>query len=260
MTVSNEQPVAIVTGAASGVGRHVALRLGRRGMAIVATDVNAHDLERTVANIDGTAVAVAGDITSEEVVSTAVETAAGELGRLDVIANVAGMAIRKSLDETTREDWYRMIDINLTSIFQLCQRGAAVMRDGGAIVNVSSVSGFVGMGYAAYCAAKGGVIALTKRLAVELGGRGIRVNSVAPGPIATPFTAEARSTAGVADAIAGATLLGRFAEPDEIAATVEFLASQEASFVTGHVLVADGGMTANVNLGAAAQDYGSVDE
>jgi 3-oxoacyl-[acyl-carrier protein] reductase len=263
MSADSNQHVAIVTGAASGVGRHVAFQLAQRGSAVVATDVDAKGLEDTVAEILGrgeSALAISADLTDVSQVRAVVGKAIDSFGRLDAIANVAGMAIRKSLGETTMDDWYRMIDINLTGPFVLCQAGAAVMSEGGTIVNVSSVSGFVGMGYAAYCAAKGGLIGLTKMLATELAPQNIRVNSVAPGPIATPFTQEARANVDIENAIAGATLLKRFAQPEEIAAAVVFLTSLEASFITGQVLAVDGGMTSTVNLGAAASSYRRVDE
>jgi NAD(P)-dependent dehydrogenase (short-subunit alcohol dehydrogenase family) len=264
MPEAGDREVGLVTGAASGVGSKLVERLAARGLAVLATDINPEGLERTIAaaaDSPGTVTAVTADIGNSEEVAKVIE-AASELGQLKTVANVAGMAIRKSLEETTIDDWYRMIDINLTGVFVACQSGAAAMREhgeGGAIVNVSSVSGFVGMGYAAYCAAKGGVIGLTKMLATELGPAGIRVNSVAPGPIASAFTAEAREVPGVEGAIAGATSLGRFSQPDEIAAAVEFLTLPESSFITGEVLVVDGGMTAKVNLGSASGAYGKVD-
>jgi NAD(P)-dependent dehydrogenase (short-subunit alcohol dehydrogenase family) len=260
---SQQQAVAVITGAASGVGRQTALQLAGRGYRVVITDVDASGLDETASMINGPgreAVVVKADLANAEEVRAVVELALQTFGRVDAIANVAGMAIRKSLSETTMDDWYRMIDINLTGVFVMCQAGAAAMKDGGSIVNVSSVSGFVGMGYAAYCASKGGVIGLTKMLATELAAQGIRVNSVAPGPIATPFTAEARTNAAVEQAIAGATVLKRFAQPEEIANAVVYLLSTESSFITGHVLAVDGGMTSTVNLGAASSAYRTVDE
>jgi NAD(P)-dependent dehydrogenase (short-subunit alcohol dehydrogenase family) len=256
--------VCVVTGAASGVGQQAVWQLADRGYRVVATDVNSGGLEETVADIGsqspGSAVAVPADLTDETAVRHVVARTLDTFGRLDAVANVAGHAIRKSLGETSMADWYRMIDVNLTGVFVMCQEAARFLPRGGAIVNVSSVSGFVGMGYAAYCAAKGGVIGLTKMLATELAAQGIRVNSVAPGPIATAFTAEARASEGVAEAIAGATVLKRFAHPREIAAAVVYLLSDDASFITGHTLAADGGMTSTVNLGAASKAYGTVDE
>lgn len=259
MNESN-RPVCVVTGAASGVGREAVGQLAERGYQVVATDVSAGGLKETVESVGDRALAVPADLADEAAVRAVVSAAMESFGRLDAVANIAGHAIRKSLRETTMDDWYRMIDVNLTGVFVMCQEAAGVMRSGGSIVNVSSVSGFVGMGYAAYCAAKGGVIGLTKMLATELAPQGLRVNSVAPGPIATAFTAEARASEGVEEAIAGATVLKRFAHPREIAAAVVYLLSDDASFITGHTLTVDGGMTSTVNLGAASSAYRSVDE
>lgn len=260
----SSQLVCIVTGAASGVGQQAVWQLVDRGYRVVATDISREGLDKTVAEIGssapGAAIAVTADLADEVAVRQVVGRATDSFGRLDAVANVAGHAIRKSLGETTMADWYQMIDVNLTGVFVICQEAARVLPSGGAIVNVSSVSGFVGMGYAAYCAAKGGVIGLTKMLATELAAQGIRVNSVAPGPIATAFTAEARANKGVEEAIAGATVLKRFAHPREIAAAVVYLLSEEASFITGHTLAVDGGMTSTVNLGAASKAYRTVDE
>lgn len=266
MDQSSERLVAIVTGAADGVGRRTVLRLSAQGHDVVAADLNGAGLARTAEFAQrsnatgGRVVCVEVDVADDPQVRRLVDTAVETFGRLDKVANVAGYAIRKSFRETDLEDWRRMIDINLTSVFSLCQAASAAMPAGGAVVNVSSVGGFVGMGYAAYNAAKGGVIGLSKMIATELAPAGIRVNVVAPGPLATAFTESVRENPDIERAVAGATLVKRFGQADEIAAAIEFLLSDDASFITGHVLVVDGGMTSTVNLGQAAAAYQTAAE
>jgi NAD(P)-dependent dehydrogenase (short-subunit alcohol dehydrogenase family) len=249
--------VAVVTGAGSGIGRRVAERFAAAGASVVLTDRDEESLREAVAAIagrgQGAVLAQAGDIsaaaTSEEVFGLA-ESA---FGPVDVLANVAGMSIRRSLASTTLEDWERTVAVNLTGPFLTCRRAARSMAGrGGAIVNVSAVAGLTGMGTPAYCSAKAGLIGLTRILATELAPR-IRVNAVAPGPTATAMNADVRADGGVEGRIARTTLAQRWADPDEIAAAVQFLASSEASYVTGHVLVADGGMTATINVGGDYQ-------
>lgn len=186
-----EPEVGIVTGAAGGVGRETVLKLQARGAAIVAADLNESGLAETAEAAQQAypsaekVVCKRVDVSDDAEVRSLVATALETFGRVDKVANVAGYAIRESFGETTLEDWRQMIDINLTSVFSLCQEAAKSMPHGGSMVNVSSVGSFMGMGYSAYNAAKGGIIGLTKMIATELARSGIRVNTVAPGPIAT---------------------------------------------------------------------------
>jgi NAD(P)-dependent dehydrogenase (short-subunit alcohol dehydrogenase family) len=254
---------AVVTGAASGVGRKVAERLAAASVSVVVTDVAADGLSETVAVIEaagGSVRSLVGDVADEQTAESIFDLAEHEFGQVGILANVAGLAIRRSLGTTSLEDWHRTIDVNLTGPFLMCRRAAQSMegRDG-AIANVSAVAGISGMGYPAYCAAKAGLIGLTRMLAAELGPR-VRVNAVAPGPTATAFNASMREDPAVAEMISATTLLKRWANADEIAAAVEFLVSPASSYVTGHVLVADGGMTATVNLGSGSDRFNRAGE
>jgi NAD(P)-dependent dehydrogenase (short-subunit alcohol dehydrogenase family) len=254
---------AVVTGAASGMGLKVAERLAAAGAAVVLTDVDAAGLERATAAIEaagGSVRAEAGDIAEPSTTEAVFALAEREFGAVGILANVAGLSIRRSLGATSLEDWNRTLAINLTGPFLTCQRAARSMEGReGAIVNVSAVAGISGMGYPAYCAAKAGLIGLTRMLATELGPR-VRVNAVAPGPTATAFNSNVREDEAVTEMIANTTLLERWADPDEIASTVEFLASSAASYVTGHVLVVDGGMTATINLGGESSRFDRAGE
>lgn len=254
---------AVVTGAASGMGRKVAERFATAGASVMLTDVDEAGLAQAVAAVEelgGDVRAHAGDIAAPETTEEIFAIAEREFGPVGILANVAGLSIRRSLDATTLEDWNRTLAINLTGPFLTCQRAARSMQGReGSIVNVSAVAGISGMGYPAYCAAKAGLIGLTRMLATELGPR-VRVNAVAPGPTATAFNADVREDDAVAEMIAATTLLERWADADEIASTVEFLASSAASYVTGHVLVVDGGMTATINLGSGSEKFDRAGE
>ncbi|MBS1861621.1 MAG: SDR family oxidoreductase [Actinobacteria bacterium] len=256
--------VAVVTGAASGMGRKVAERFVKAGAKVAITDVNQDALleaERELRGIDGGEVrSHSGDIADPQTTEQVFDLAEGELGKVEILANVAGFSIRRTLATTSLEDWERSIAINLTGPFLTCRRFVKSLDGGeGTIVNVASVGGLVGMGYPAYCSAKMGLVGLTKMLATELA-PAIRVNAVAPGPTATNFNAEIRDDETVVGMISDATVLKRWADPDELAAVVEFLASPASSYVTGHVLVADGGMSSTINLGADQERFSRAGE
>jgi len=239
--------VAIVTGAARGLGRTIALALGRSGATVACVDVNAEMLAETVAAVEavgGKAKAVPCDVTDSERVTEAVNQVAAEFGRLDILVNNAGIT-RDSLVMRMKDDqWDAVLNINLRGTFLFTRAAAKPMIKGrrGRIINVASVSGLMGNpGQANYSASKAGVIGLTRTVSKELAGRGVTVNAVAPGFIATEMTA------ALGDDILGEirkqTPLGRLGEPQDIADAVLFLASEAASFITGHVLVVDGGLT-----------------
>jgi NAD(P)-dependent dehydrogenase (short-subunit alcohol dehydrogenase family) len=242
-----EDRTAVVTGAARGIGRQVALTLATRGYSIAANDLEAP--ENTVEELRsaGTgALSVPGDVSDEAAVRAMVEAVVGEFGRVDVLVNNAGISTIVPAEDTTLSDWNRTLAVNLTGPFLMCREfGRAMLERGsGSIVNVSSVAGLLGISdRAAYNASKHGLIGLTRTLAAEWGGRGVRVNAVCPGWVKTEMDEEDQGAGGYTDAdIEGRVPMGRFATPDDVAQAVAFLADPGWSgFVNGHTLSVDGG-------------------
>ena len=247
--MSLEQRVAIVTGAASGVGRATTELLRERGAHVVAVDVSS--AVHALASGDDGIAAVEGDASATATAEQAVSTALGRWGRIDVLVNNAATILWKSIVDTTDEEWDRVLAVNVRSAFVHCRAVLPRMieQGRGAIVSTASISGLVGLpGQTAYCTSKGALVQLTRQLAVEYGSQGIRVNAVAPGAIDTPFLrtfvdAQPDPTALEA-AIAASHPLGRLSTAEEIARTIVFLASDDASFVTGAIFSVDGGFTA----------------
>jgi NAD(P)-dependent dehydrogenase (short-subunit alcohol dehydrogenase family) len=243
---ANEQ-VAVVTGAARGIGRRVALVLAERGYAVAANDIfppeeALAELERAGAE----ALSIPGDVSDEATVREMVSDVMEGFGRVDVLVNNAGISAIVPAEETALADWNRTIAVNLTGPFLMCRDfGKEMLRQGsGSIVNISSVAGLLGIAdRAAYNASKHGLIGLTRTLAAEWGGRGVRVNAVCPGWVKTEMDQEDQGLGGYTDEdIKGRTPMGRFARPEEIAQAVAFLANPEQSaYVNGHTLSVDGG-------------------
>jgi len=239
--------VAIVTGAAGGVGRATVDLLTRRGASVVAEDVDAG-----VSGLEGPNLAVViGDVRQAGTARMAVETALSRFGRLDILVNNAAVIITKDILSTEEEEWNDLMAVNVTGVFHHCRAALPPMikQKRGSIVSVSSISGLVGLPLqAAYCASKGAIVQLTRQLAVDYADRGIRVNSVAPGSIDTPFLTRYLQSqpdpAAAESAIKAAHPIGRISTPEEIAEAIAFLASDAASFVTGAILSADGGYVA----------------
>jgi NAD(P)-dependent dehydrogenase (short-subunit alcohol dehydrogenase family) len=242
------QRVAVVTGGASGIGRAVCRRLGADGRAVAVLDVNGAGAEETAAAITaagGRAAAWTVDVADAAAVREVAAAARAALGPPGILVNVAGIGEFALLADMTDAQWQRMLDVHLSGTFH-CVRavvGDMVAAGWGRIVNISSVAGLNGggPGLSHYAAAKGAIIAFSKALAHELGPAGITVNAVAPGLIDTPMIAGALVEPAIRErAIAGAPLR-RIGTPDDVAAAVTYLASDEASFVTGQVLSPNGG-------------------
>jgi NAD(P)-dependent dehydrogenase (short-subunit alcohol dehydrogenase family) len=256
--------VAIVTGAASGIGRAIALRLVEEGAMILVADRRIDLGTQTVQllrNQGSEAEFFACDVAVPDEVQAMVEAAAGLQGHIDILVNNAGIpGVIAPADELAVDDWDRVIAVNLRSVFLCCKYSLPHMaaHARGAIVNIASMFGLVGAHHLpAYCAAKGGVIGLTKQLAVDYGPRGIRVNAICPGYVDNdmdqrrermPEDDAARNLAA-REAAAALQPVGRQADVAEIVAAVAFLASQDATFITGAVVPVDGGATAHFNGG-----------
>jgi 3-oxoacyl-[acyl-carrier protein] reductase len=241
--------VAIVTGAGRGIGRSIALRLAGDGASVVVADLlpeNASVVASEIEAAGGSALAIGADVTHPAEVERMVAETVRFLGRLDILVNNAGIGLTRLFLETTLEDWERVLKTDLTGVFLCSQAAARVMvgQGGGRIINIASLSGQRGgTGRAAYGAAKAGVTALTKVLSVELAGYGIGVNEVAPGPVNTEMTAVTHDEA-TREAYCNLIPMRRYAERDEIAAAVAFLASDDAAYINGHTLNVDGGFRA----------------
>ena len=244
--------VAVITGAKSGIGLATARRFAAEGAELVAADVKDASKEvRELVEAGGQARFVQADVSSASHVERLVQEALAAYGRVDVLVNNAGIELPKKVTDTTDSEWDRLMDVNLKGVF-LCSRAAIPLmqfQGGGVIVNVASELGLVGGSeIAAYCASKGGVVQLTKAMAIDHAAEGIRVNCVCPGPVATPLL-EA-TIAGSSNpeeerrSILNKTLLKRLGRPDEIANVILFVASDESSYMTGSVVVVDGGCTA----------------
>jgi 3-oxoacyl-[acyl-carrier protein] reductase len=238
--------VAIITGASRGIGRAIALELSKHGAKVVvnyaASSAAADAVVDTITQAGGDAIALQADVSKVEEVDTLVNAVMEKFSRVDIFVNNAGITRDALLLRMKPEDWQAVIDLNLTGVF-LCTRAASkimLKQRSGRIINITSVAGQMGNpGQANYSAAKAGVIGFTKTVAKELASRGITVNAVAPGFIATDMTSNLSNTEEIVKFIP----LGRYGQPEEIAGMVRFLAADPAAaYITGQVFNVDGGM------------------
>jgi NAD(P)-dependent dehydrogenase (short-subunit alcohol dehydrogenase family) len=243
--------VAVVTGAGRGIGRAIALALAAEGAGVAVADVDAESAERTsdeIRMLGSPAVAVHVDVRRRDEVDALIGRTVASLGRLDILVSNAGISHRHDFTELPEEVWDEIIDVNLKGVF-LCGQAAAreMARVGrGAIVNVASQRGVsASPRSAAYIASKGGVIALTRAMAVDLAPLGIRVNAVGPGPVITDLNRHRFEDRTYREETQARVPLGRLGEPEDVVGAVLFLAGEEARWVTGHCLFVDGGWVAS---------------
>jgi NAD(P)-dependent dehydrogenase (short-subunit alcohol dehydrogenase family) len=243
--------IVIVTGGARGIGRAISEAFASHGAAVALAGRNTQVLEdaaRSIAASGGSAKAFAADVSKEESVAALCSGVLDTYGRIDVLINNAGInPWYKNAEDTSLSEWQQIIDTNLTGVFLACKyAGRAMIAAGqGAIVNISSIAGRVGLPRStAYCAAKGGVELLTRELAYEWAKKGVRVNSVAPGFVETDLTHGMSQHPVLGKRITDRTPMGRFGETSEVAGACLFLASPAASYITGCSITVDGGWTA----------------
>lgn len=242
---------AIVTGAGSGIGRAIAQRFASEGACVLVADVDEAAAATVASELAGEAASYTVDVALADQVRCLIDRATGLWGGLDVLVNNAGVGVAATTEQTDESDWDRVIDINLKGTFLGMKYAIPTIREsgGGSIINISSIAAIVGVAdRAAYCAAKGGILALTRAAAIDHVLEGVRINCILPGTADTPWIQ--RITAGYDDPQAARAAMqarqphGRFVAPEEIAAMAAYLASDEAASVIGAAMIVDGGMTA----------------
>ena len=242
---------AIVTGAGAGIGRAIALRMSQEGARVVVSDVDEESANEVASELENDSLVQRSDVTKEDEVEALVSRVVEEWGGLDAMVNNAGVGIAATTPETSEEDWDTVLDVCLKGTFFGMKYAIPAIKDseGGSVINMSSIAALVGLNdRAAYSAAKGGILSLTRAAAIDHIEEGVRVNCIAPGTVDTPWVA--RITAGYDDPQEAREKMkarqphGRLVTPEEIAAMAVYLASEEAGSVVGACMVVDGGMTA----------------
>ncbi|HBP48099.1 SDR family oxidoreductase [Pseudomonas sp. FSL R10-0056] len=235
--------VAFVTGAGQGMGRAIVRHFAEQGAKVVAADINLDAARQSIEGLGEKALAVSCNVADSDSVATAMAAVHAHFGSLDVLVNNAGIGSIDAFAQTPDEHWQRVIGVNLTGPF-FCSREAVKLMlaaaTPGVIINISSTAALTGEGPSHYCAAKAGVMGLTRSMARELAGNGIRVNTIVPGPTNTPMMADIPDD--WMQSMLKAIPLGRMGETDEIARVAAFLASDDAAFITGQNLAVNGGM------------------
>ncbi len=249
--------VALITGAASGLGSACALRFVQEGAKIAGFDINdkKDDRWQAAVKVAPDAIFEKGDVRDENLLNSVIDKVAGHFGHIDIVVNCAGVAGGGPVHMLPVEDWDKIMDINLKGTYLVCKHVLPKMmtQGSGSIINISSVEGVEGFeGGSAYNASKAGVILLTRNMAMDYARKGIRVNVICPGFIETPLAAEVLDMEALKDIrarIVDAHLMGRMGKPVEIANAALFLASDEASFITGNTMMVDGGFTVGHRFG-----------
>lgn len=239
--------VAVVTGGAQGIGKSISLAFAREGSDVVIADLSFDKAKKVSENIQAMgrkALALELDVTRSDQVDQMVKAALDAFGKIDILANVAGIFIRSPIQEVSERDWDRVIDVNLKGTF-LCSQsvGKQMIKQGcGSILNTASIAAHTPqINLGAYSSSKAGVLLLTKLMAVEWAPFHIRVNALSPGPTSTPMFNSIYNTESMKNTRKKAIPLNRFASPDEVAKSAVFLVSNDAGFITGHSMVVDGG-------------------
>jgi len=251
LEISLEGKVTLVTGAARGIGKEIAQTLAQAGAKVVVNDLTEESCNQTSQEIqdrNGQSLIASGDVSSQSDVQSIFEKSIATFGKLDILVNNAGVIYRKPIVDLSEGEWDKTLDVNLKGAF-LCSQAASRLMikqgSGGKIINISSIMGEVALPpRSAYCASKGGIIALTRALATELAEHRITVNAVGPGWVETELTAKYFANSDVKELLISRTPLQRFCKPSEVAMLVAYLASAYSDFITGQTLFIDGGWTA----------------
>jgi len=240
--------VAIVTGSARGIGQAIAIELARTGADIVVSDIIPGDeTVKKIKALKRKSIYVKTDVTSKKDIENLIQETMKNFRKIDILVNNAGIFIAQPTLDYSQENWDKTLNINLRGYFLCAQAALKYMKKGASIINISSVAGMSGYPMAAaYCASKGGVRLLTKSLAVEFGPKGIRVNSIHPGVIETAMTQDILKDKNTKQSMISKVPLRRTGQPADIAGPAVFLASDEASYITGEELVVDGGWIAGL--------------
>jgi len=243
--------IAVVTGAGGGIGEAIALKLAESGTKVVVTDINKEDCEAVVEKVEekgGEGLALKLDVTNEEDIKGMVKTTKDKFGRIDILVNNAGIFIQKELDQMETSEIEKILNVNLKGVILCSKYVIPEMKSQkyGKIISIASIAGFVGFDMSSvYCATKGGIINLTKELALDLGKHRINVNAIAPGVIKTAMTEPLLADKNVKAGLLAKVPYGRIGKPEDIANAAAFLASDESEYITGHTMVVDGGWLAS---------------